>query len=522
DFSIALDENGNPMVDGQSVTFEWTAKETDAVYHLIATSNKVNPDDTLKMGSNILNDATYQSFISIFGGKDQDGDPAKLTLDPKKLSENLVYDSTTKKCRYTINQWLYPNKIYYFSLRSELAATPEPKSSVWVSIPVTTALIESPTMLQVVNDCELAFYWTDSTAEMTSENYSIALKASDDSDYTLLTKSQYKIVKYKNIYYARTTPAAKLKPNTQYAIKIVRTNDNTVLSTPTKYTRDDYHQIDVKWQGFSIDESSKFEIAIKTEDDTDYTVLDNAVDLEWYRDISTHDYPYYIEKEYSNLGNNYYIFNARIKFAPIKLPDGTIDHKPLKPNTKYYIKVRAVKTDSTNLAAVTPSKYAGPVDTRTEFNQDDYDDEDNNTSVSAKFLDMLEKLEQDIVWDVSKQNGVTNKVLVKDDKLINLLEGIGNYSCTIDMTQSPDYINSDEIYLAKDILIAMKSNDRSIIIKTKNAEYTIRPETFDIEDMEEFKKAKELTGSKDVYLKINNIQSTSIEPSAPANTTSSS
>lgn len=524
DFSIAIDKNGNQMVDGQSVTFEWTVKENEAAYKLIATTNKVSADATLDAGSSILDDAIYKSFISIFGGKDRDGDATKLTLDPNKnpLPENLIYDSATKKCRYTINTWLYPNKIYYFSLRSELVDGTETKSSVWVSIPVTTALIESPTRLQVVNDCELAFYWIDSKAQMTSENYSISLKASSDNDYTLLTKAQYKIVKDDSVYYARTTPAAKLKPNSEYSIKITRTTDNAVLSTVVKDTRDDYYQIDVKWQGYAIDAYSGFELAIKTEGDTDYTVLDNDVDLEWYRDISTHDYPYYIEKDYSNINNNYYIFNARIKLAEVSLPDGTKEHKPLVPNTKYYIKVRAVKTDSSNSSVVTPSKYAGPVNTRTEFNQEDYDDTDKDTSITANFLDMLEKLEQDIVWEINKKNGISNKILVRDDKLINLLEGLGNYSYTIDMSQTSDYINSDEIYLAKDILKAMKSNDRSVIIKTKNAEYTIRPETFNTDDMEEFKKAKEVTGSKDVFLKLNNIQSASIEPSAPAKTTSSS
>lgn len=525
DFAIALDKDGNPMVDGQSVTFEWTVKENSAAYRLIATSNKVNPDETLEAGSSILEDTTYKSFISILGGMDNDGYADKLTLNPNdsKLPANFTYDSTTKKCRYTINTWLYPNKIYYFTLRAELvnADSAKTKSSLWVSIPVTTALIESPTKLQVVNNCELAFYWLDSMPQMTSENYSVSIKASDDSEYTTLTKSQCTIVKDDSVYYARTTSAAKLKPNTQYSIKITRTTDNTVLSTLTKYTRDDYYQIEVKWQGYAIDAYSGFEIAIRTENDSDYTVLKNSVDLEQYINLSTHTYPYYIEKDYSNLGNNYYMYNARIILAPVTLSDGTVEHRPLKPNTKYYIKVRAVKTDSSNSATITPSKYIGPVDTRTEFNQDDYDDSDKDTSISAKFLDMIDKLEQDIFWDISKKNGVTNKVLLRDEKIINLLEGYGFYSCTIDMSQSEDYINSDEVYLAKDILKAMKSNDRSIIIKTKNAEYTIRPETFDIDNMEEFKSAKKVTNAKDIYLKISNIESTSIVPKAPENITSS-
>jgi hypothetical protein len=519
DFAIATDSNGNPLVTGQSVTFEWTVKENAAAYNLIATTNKV-ASDTLATDNSILLDNTYKSFISTFGNRDYDGDASKLSLDPKNnpLPANFVYDSTTKKCRYTINTWLYPNKIYYFTLRAEVGN----KSSLWVSIPVTTSLIESPTKLQVVNDCELAFNWIDSMAGMTPENYSIYLKTSADKDYTQLTKAQFTIVKDDSVCYGRTTSAAKLKANTQYSIKIVRTTDNAVLSTITKFTRDDYHQIDVKWQGYRIDAYSGFEIAIKTEDDTDYTTLTNSEDLEYYADISTHNYPYYIEKDSSNLGTNYYIFNAKIKQAPKKLADGTIQHRPLSPNTKYYIKVRAVKTDSTNSVAVTPSKYVGPVDTRTEFSQGDYDNTDINTNITAKFLDMLDKLEQDVYWEVSKKNGITEKILVRDDKLNNILESLGNFSYTIDISQNPDYINNDEIYFAKNILDSLKSTGRSVIIKTRNTEYTIRPDTFNADEMDEFKNAKAATVWKDTYLKVNTIESKSIEPGTPANATAAS
>jgi hypothetical protein len=531
DFAIAEDSDGNPMVTGQSVTFEWTVQENAAAYNLIATTQRVDPD-ALDTDGNILEDSIYKSFISIFGNKDNniDGNSKKLTLDPKQkqLPGNFEYDSVTKKCRYTINTWIYPNKVYYFSLRSEVENSKGIKSSLWISIPVTTTLIESPSMLQVVSNCELSFYWYDTLSDMTTENYNIMLKAKDETNYTQLLKSQYTIVKAGTIYYFRSTPAAKLKPNTQYSIKVIRTtNDvatnNKELSTQILYTRDDYYQIDVKWQGFTIDPFSGFEIAIRTEDDTDYTVLTNSSDLEQYFDTSTQTkYPYYIEKSNSNVNSNYYTYNARIKFAEVTLPDGTKEHRTLKPNTKYYIKVRAVRYDSSNMKAFTYSKYIGPVNTRTEFNQDDYDEEDNNTSIAAKFLDMLDNLEQDVFWEVNKKNGATDKILVKDDKIINLLEGYGYFTCTIDISQSPGYVNNDEIYLGKDILKAMKNNNKSIIIKAKEVEYTIRPETFNIDEMEEFKKAKAVTDSKDVYLKINNSQNESTKLIAPANTTAAS
>lgn len=518
DFAIARDSNGNPMISGQTVTFEWTVQEMPAAYNLIATSFRVEPN-TKENDTNILQDSIYKSYISLFGNKDNNSDnnSFKLTLNPNMnpLASNFTYDPKTKKCRYTIDTWLYPNKIYYFSLRSEIVDAGKTRSSVWISIPVTTSLIEPPSLLQAVSDCELGFYWFDTSYDLTAEGFQIRLKTSAESSYTTLAKSKYTIVKNGSIYYGRLL---KLKPNTQYNIQVVRTRDNAVMSTLNRYTRNDYYQIDVKWQGYAIDPYSGFEIAVKTEDDSDYVVLNNDVDLEQYVDITTHTYPYYIEKSNSNLNTNYYTYSARIKLAPTKLPNGSIEHRPLKPNTKYYIKIRATKVDSSDQTAVTPSKYVGPVNTRTEFSQVDYDDDDNNTSVVAKFLDMVNKLEQNIYWDISKKNGVSNKVLVRDEKVINILEGYGNFTCTIDISQGPAYVYTDEIYLAKDILKAMRTNNRSVIIKARDAEFTITPDTFDPSQQEEFKTAASASGAKDVYLKVNNTQSASVQPQIPSGT----
>lgn len=523
DFGIALDANGNPMISGQSVTFEWTATQSAVVYNLVCTTNKVEPN-TSATSSAITTDETFLSFISNFGSKDYDARDQELTLNPNvsPMAPNFEYNSATKKCRYTINTWLYPNKVYYFSLRSTLTDAKGTKSSVWVSIPVTTSLIDSPTKLQVVNDCETEFYWFDQTPNITADNFKIMVKSPSDNDYITLPKSQYTITKSGSVYYARVL---RLKENSLYKIRVIRTigtTEATILNDYSKYTRDTYSQIDLRWQGFAIDPYSGYEIAIKSEDDTDYTILNNDTDLEQYTDISTHTYPYYIEKDIGTVNTSNFIYNARIKLMPTKLANGTIDHLPLKSNTKYYIKVRAYKKDSSNATAITPSKYAGPVDTRTEFNQGEYDDTDNNTGVTASFLDQIDKLEQGLYWQINNGNSVANKVLVKDDRIINILEGSGVFSCLLDLSETTSTTNTDDIYLSQNILKAMKKNDRSIIIKTKGAQYTIRPDTFDVGSMEAFKSISSKTGTQDVYLRINNTESTSVQPVPPANTTAAS
>ncbi len=534
DFAIAVDENGDQLLTGQRVTFEWTIRDNKAAYELIATSSRVAPDATTDAGGGINTDPTYISFIGTFGNRGNDGDGTDLVMNPNITPlpgkfEIIQGEDGTSKCRYTIDTWLFPNKVYYFSLR---ALTMEnhvvQKSSVWISIPVTTTLIESPTMLQVVNDCSLAFNWYGT---LSAESYQIRLKPVGEIDYVVLKKTQYTIVQDSKYYnYARTTKDISLKPDTEYNIQVVsKVNGVESVIDILKYssndyykTRDDYHEIDVRWQGVAIDPYTEFEIAIKTEDDTEYTVLDNSKDLEQYVDLSTHTYPYYIEKSINNVNNSYYTYNARIKSVEVTLPDGTKEHKALKSNTKYYIKVRAKKTDSINMEAVARSKYAGPVNTRTEFNQDDYDDVDDDTGNTAKFLDMLDELEKNIYWEVNRVNSSINKIYVKDERIVNLLETPGNYSITLDLSQSPGYVYNEEIYMAKSILVALKGTSKSFIIKLKGIEYTIRPDTFDVENMEEFKKASELSGSKDVYLQLNNTQSSGIQPVGPENTSEAS
>ena len=518
DFAIAIDKNGNPMVTGQTVTFEWTVKENSAAYDLISTTNFVQPD-ALTTDAEIMLDPTYLSFISAFGNKDNniDNNEDKLTLNPNfsPMPAKFEYDSVTKKCRYTIDTWLYPNKIYYFSLRAETTDAKGVRSSVWVSIPVTTSLIESPTQLQVINDCELPFYWYDTMPNTTTESYKILLKAQGQEDYTVLPKSQYSIVKDGSILYGRIF---KLKANTKYDIRVVRASNNAVLSNITKYTRNDYNNIEIKWQGFSVDPFTGFEIAIKTEDDTDYIVLNNNADLEQYVDVTTNTYPYYIEKDLKTVGTTKYTYNARIKLIPTKLADGSIDHLPLKSNTKYYIKVRAYKIDPANAVSITPSKYVGPVNTRTEFNQDDYDDKDKNLNVTAKFLDKISKLEQEVYFVVAKDNNTVNKILVKDERIINILEGYGLFTCTIDLSKLNTNVNTDEIYLGQSVLKAMKKYNKSIIIKSNNVELTIRPDTFDVSGSQIFKNILAVSSNKDAMLKLKKTNS-SVQPTAPSGTT---
>lgn len=84
---------------------------------------------------------------------------------------------------------------------------------------------------------------------------------------------------------------------------------------------------------------------------------------------------------------------------------------------------------------VSYSKYIGPVEVRTEFNQDDYDEEDNNNKKEAKFLDKIHEFEEALYWRIDIRNGNYNKLLLKEDRMVNAIQNNGPYPFTLDISK---------------------------------------------------------------------------------------
>ncbi|MCX8129822.1 MAG: S-layer homology domain-containing protein [Clostridia bacterium] len=499
DFVIAKDSNGNLILGGQNVTFNWSRKETGVRYSLICTSEKVAADAD---PASYTNDPIYKSFIAAFGAADNntDNDNSNFTLDPaaNPPANNFEYSSSTQTFKLNIDTWLFPNKLYYFSLRAETGSGAGKKESVWVSIPVTTSLIETPTMLAPVNDAELGFYWNGSAAAK-AEDYKIYLKGPKDNDYKLLTRNQFTVTKDGTTCYGRLF---NLTANTSYSIKVYEGNSNIPVFNKTGLsTRDGYHQIELKWKGLPVDPYTKYEVAIKTADAAEYTVLADS-DLEQYLNINGSILPYSFEKNAQTLGTNYNNFYARIKTAAVTLADGTVIRQPLKSNMKYYIKVRAVKYDPANTALISYSKYIGPVDTRTEFNQKDYDDIDEDNVKKATFLDKIAKLEEKLFWRVGMSNTAANKILLKGDRMVNAMQNNSGRPYMLDISNLGPNINMDVIYMPVNVAKTLNIENKSLVIKTFGAEYTLRPRTLDMDNTVEIPEMKKKQGVNDLFLKV--------------------
>lgn len=520
DFQIAVDEGQNQLVTGSSVTFTWARQEKDVIYQLIRTSQKTNPTAGL---SEYVDDPEYQSFLQAYD-EASDGvvndavylDPA----DPATYPDWFDYDSATDMCTYTVNKRMFSNKLYYFALKAvkvdENRDLFDPSlESVWVSIPVTTSLIEAPVSLEVVLGAEIGFFWTDATAGLTAEDYQIYVKGPSDGDYKLMTRSQCTIVKDNDgkTYYGRIMG---LKTNSYYDVRVVKGANTLIYEKTAIQTRDGYHELEVKWIGKPLDDYSSYEIAIMAEGESDYTLLSSA-DLAYYTDKNGKVLPYYTEETARTINSESLYYHARIQSANVTLPGGLVTKQPLRANVKYFIKVRAVKIDPTEVDFIAYSKFVGPVNTRTEFNQDDYDETDRSEQQKAVFLDKMEELEKGYFWRIAIGRNQTTAILLKGERVADAIKNLPGEAFTIDMTDLSINLNTDEIYVPINVIKAMNSYNRSLVIRTAGAELMLRPTTLNASSNEQIKELYSRHGVKDLYVKLIIERSTTSTPAIPSN-----
>lgn len=486
DFQIALDEEGNQILTSTKVTFKWTREESDVVYNIISSSRKIAANEKEYEGNN---DAIYQSFLANFG---------EIILDPslEDLPANFEYDPVTKECRYTIDKWLSPNKLYYFSIKA-IKKDDNTNYSPWVSIPVTTNLIEQPAYLEAIADVQLGFYFDDGDIATEAKDYSVHIKSEKDLSFNVLKNDKYTIIKFGTLSYVRLI---NLQANTYYDIRVYKNEGSELVYTKDEmYTRDSYHQLEIKWRGLS---EYRYEVAIKSPWEDDYILLDES-NFEEYTNTQGRVLPYYGEKNTKTSGTDYEYYYARIKSIPVKLVDGSYENQPLKSNTKYYIKVRAKKVDSVDLGIISYSKYLDPIFIRTDFSQEDYDSEDRETKTEASFLDRIKRLEEALFWRINIKNQAENKLLLKGDRVVNEIENSGTYIFTLDISHFAKFATLDQIYIPVEVIKALELQNKSLLIRTNGAEYSVRPNTFDLNARPEIKELKENNNIKGIYLTLN-------------------
>lgn len=525
DFGIALDSGGAQLLTDSSVTFSWTHWQDDVIYQIIRTATRVYPS---AKSPEYENDPLYTSFLDDYapaGSGDPSGKRA-VCLDPAGDPEQnypgkFSYDSETGKCTFTVDQGMYPNRLYYFSIKAirvDAGRKPisEATESVWVSIPVTTSMIEAPAMLEAIPGAEISFFWTDTAPGFSAEDYTILVKGPSDSAYKTLTKEQSTIVKDADgsTYYGRITG---LKVGTSYDVKVTKGNGITVYEKAGLTTRDGYHELEVRWAGKALDDYAGYEIAIMEEGGSEYTIL-SASDLESYTDKNGRTHPYYTEETARTVNNDSLYYRARIKSMDVELPGGIVTKQPLKSNTRYYIKVRAVKSDPVETDLVSYSKFIGPVSIRTEFSQSDYDNKDREEQQKAKFLDRIKELDEGYFWRIAIGNNDVSGILLREDRITNAMQNLAGDSITVDLTEISENIAKDEIYIPAPLIDVMKKFRKSLVIRTSDMELVLKPYTLDAAFSENVKGILERQEVRELYVKLDLRHNTQTNKALPAGT----
>ena len=488
DFNIGKSSEGKDDLSGTGVGLGWSILEDDVTYELVVTATRI---DANASEGDFKNDAYYQSFMSKFSTGAGAYDNVR-NLNPTTAGGKFNADLIAKLCKYRVEAFMVPNNIYFYSLRAQRIVILTDASgneivkllsSEWVTVPVTTSMIETPLELEAVTDYQLGVSWTDETVGIKDTDYTIYIKKSSDTTYKPLDITRVTIIQDGSNLYARIRG---LESSTSYDIGAFKGTDTSTLEFTQKWTlltRDEYHNVEVRWKGIA---GYNYEIAMRDESTGEYVIIAET-DFEQ---------PIIKEKAQELLDTNYYYYYARILKKPVTLSSGVVESIGLSSNTKYYIKVRATQT------GLQPSNYAGPVTARTSFKQSDYDNTEDLNNVTAKLVDKINSIEQKPYYSLNYVLSTTNTVLLKGDRLAEELKASPYHEVTIDLTSVSSAGRRDEVYIPQYLAQTLKDSGGSIDFVLDKAEYTLVSSVLDESTYNEVTDLKEDYNEEEVWFKL--------------------
>ncbi len=240
DFSVYTDSNGNLKLDSRSVTLKWTWLEPDAVY---------------TMGIEEVESGDYTEY------------PVS-SLSPTNQG-NSIYTVTI--------QDLIPNTLYYFRLRAEkqvmVNGQPETLSSEWITIPVTTTVLEMPQALETVSNAAYNRYTQLNVRWIGKDTYGFEVWVRSERQVQYTNWTSVAIANHKpanlqstdySMYYALISG---LQSNTRYYIKVRARTTETDLNGSTVYCYSRfagpvYSKTEFSQSGYDEDEQAKKEEAV--------------------------------------------------------------------------------------------------------------------------------------------------------------------------------------------------------------------------------------------------------------------
>ncbi|MCL2058432.1 MAG: S-layer homology domain-containing protein [Oscillospiraceae bacterium] len=540
DFDIAKDAAGNLMITGESATFEWTPTAPDAVYELVITSVRDVNGFFMPGGSGLLFgdpaltqglDFMYESFIGEFSGDDGRAPGRRLLLDPLQAGaggtggtsgsggtsgtsgaiRGFYWDPASGKFSYTIDRWLFPNSLYYVSLRA-VSRDPDPNdlqngisppdprrpvfytvfnnTSPFVTVPLTTLLLDAPFGLKTIVGAEIGFAFTDKEANPAAD-YRIYMRGPGQSDYMLVGGSQGSIVKDNGVVYGRVS---NLDFGERYDIRVTRglQSPEQVYQMFELAPRDPYNSVQVEWLGTATwpnDAFLRYQVAIISQTELEGLPPD---EVEYYELSDLHlapsryvvdgkEYPYEIYENAQTLNmDGIMAYRATILSKPTRLRDGSVAQRPLQPNMRYYIKVRTRKISRDDASLSAFSRFTGPVEARTDFLQSSQDEIEEQRRLEDNLMDKLAEYERETFYIADAGDMAQGKFLLKEDKIVGMIKTSASAGYLIDVSENLKRAAADTLYVPGGILLALQEYDKTLTIRLEGVEYTFARNTIDL------------------------------------------
>ncbi len=510
EFSIARDEEGELELTDGKVSLNWLHAEEDVTYEMVVTENKLSANATEEdYAEDIYNigDDSHAGFLEVYEDYMTDSDDTELHIDVVDTSLDAVgfiyNEENTRIAYFPIDlPFLQPNHLYYFSLRAVRdRGTEDALYSSWVSIPVTTKMVDPPDFFEAVNDVQLGFN-VRLYGGIPPEDVQIMLKKGyqSESAYVELSRAKYSVVRDGSKYYIRLYD---LDPDTWYDIQPYYSDGDTKYwydsdeedwSSTDKEplemeTRDTLNEIEVRFAG---EDRYDYFLELRTDDDEDYITLeydddeDEESDYGYILEDGTR-IAFYREKTYAYVEEDLdkYVYYAKMSNARRKKSDGTYQRVPLLSNTRYYIKVWARNVED--------SKHLGPVTIRTDFNQDDYDKDYMKDQISELFETKADSITRKLYFTVEETKESVNRVLLKAARISNLMQTAGHSGVTVDISEEKPDAMKDIILIPYDILTAIQDTDGRLTIKLAGCEMTLTRNSLDLDALKESAQATEVT-----------------------------
>jgi hypothetical protein len=560
DLAIALDGDGNLLVTGESAVFEWSPVKDDApnapdvAYEFVVTS--IRDFDRFLTGASGLpfgdpalapagTDPVYDSFIREYGGYDGDAADRRLLLDPDAppADGRFRLDPDTGKYRFTVDRWLFPNTLYYVSVRAVsktraggggAAAVYDDahfkdirSTSPFVTVPLTTLLLEAPFGLRAVIDAELVFDFADSSPGFGSQDYLIYVRGPGETAYRPVGGSQGTVVREAGYVHCRIK---NLEFGESYDVYVMRGGQSPeqVYAAPNMAARGSTRAVEVEWKGMATapgDDYLRFQLAILSQREMDELPPDQVeyfelseLNLRPYTYVADgREYGYHISEGPETVNNpDVMLYSAVVLSKPTRLANGSVEQRALLPNMRYYVKVRArkIRREDPNVSAF--SKYAGPVDTRTDFEQASQDEVEEQARLEDNFLDRLAEFERENVYLADTGDMAENKLILKEDKVTGALASAPDKSFFVDVSQNQRKAQTDVIYIPGGVLLALQDYDKSLTIRTEGAEYTLGKNTIDLRYSEAVSDMKRRSGAKELLVRLSSARSDFVQAYAPA------